>query len=1015
MELVSQVHHPNGFKISLALNATKKKFGLKMVTGVYDGAALRVAEAVTGAPLSLSPNSAVLYLFSAKEQAPDVQAEEWLCWEATTFQKAVVNYLQSASSGREDKSAARSLAAVLVVLNTQLLDKRQEYFSGQCIGAVDVVFLSFLLLLDTHASSAAQLTEHPALRQYVDAAAKTELVKSTILSFYDCDSCSSIPLKRCLAVVSTSASHSGAHSVTAATQKTKQNKPVAASPAATPDPVKEERRISESEVLAAEQGWQQESVSCTKEIVTPVLPVSGERNILITSALPYVNNVPHLGNIIGCVLSADVFARFCRLRGDNVAYICGTDEYGTATETKAIAEGSTPKQICDKYHALHSDVYKEFNISFDHFGRTTTQSQTEIVHELFWDLEKAGNISRESVEQLYCDNCTRFLADRFVEGICPHIGCGYEDARGDQCDGCGKLVNAADLGKPRCKLCSATPRIKSSNHLFIDLPKIEPNLRKWFDVSSKEWSSNASTICNSWLRDGLLPRCITRDLKWGVPVPLEGYTDKVFYVWFDAPIGYLSITKEYTKDWEKWWKNPDEVQLYQFMAKDNVPFHGIIFPCTLIGSQKSWTRVSNLMATEYLNYEDGKFSKSRGVGVFGDQAMSTGIPSDVWRFYLLYIRPESQDTVFSWTDLQMKNNSELLNNLGNFVNRSLKFVAQFYNGIVPNVSPTKADFNVMASINHELLNYTNAVSNSRLRDGLRCILAITRIGNQYIQENEPYKLIKADKSEEDKSRGASVIAISANIVYLVALLLGPFMPDTSTKILRFLNKPPVSKSKLPSVFCHGVHPGDKVTAPEPLIQKITDEQVQEWQGRFKGPGATDAPAKKTTPEAVINGCPADPAQIKKLEKLVSDQGEKVRSLKAGGASKADVGPEVTVLLELKQQLALSQGVGNKAAAADGKASKKTKAVVTGGSVPQPKSASVTSSAPAAAMDQALVAKCQALVDEQGMKVRALKSEGASKDDVMAEVGRLLQLKAELATAQGVDPATFTAKPKGKKK
>ena len=638
--------------------------------------------------------------------------------------------------------------------------------------------------------------------------------------------------------------------------------------------VAEERIISEEELAAAQKGWLADASSCRRKTAakTPVLPVPGQRNTLITSALPYVNNVPHLGNIIGCVLSADCYARYCRLRGDNVAYICGTDEYGTATETKAIGEGLTPQQICDKYHKIHAEVYKDFNISFDHFGRTTTPSQTEIVHELFWDLEKSGNISRASVDQLYCDHCSRFLADRFVEGVCPHIGCGYEDARGDQCDGCVKLVNPAELVKPRCKLCSKTPKIKSSSHLFIDLPKIEGDMRKWFVESSKKWSSNASVICNTWLRDGLLPRCITRDLKWGVPVPLEGFQDKVFYVWFDAPIGYLSITKEYTKDWEKWWKNPKDVQLYQFMAKDNVPFHGIIFPCTLTGSPKSWTRVTNLMATEYLNYEDGKFSKSRGVGVFGNQALATGIPSDVWRFYLLYIRPEAQDTAFSWADLQMKNNTELLNNLGNFVNRGLKFVSQFFEGVVPEAKPSDSDFKIIAAVNQELTNYHNALANVKLRDGLRYILAMSRIGNQYVQDNEPYKLIKPDRSDEDKARGASVIGLTSNMVFLIALCLQPYMPDTSAKILGFLSLPDASHWQLPTTLPHAVPAGSKVSKPEPLIKKISDEEVQEWASQFQGKDDDSAQKKKkkSTGAAPAAG-PADAVEVERLQKLVAEQ------------------------------------------------------------------------------------------------------------------------------------------------
>lgn len=591
---------------------------------------------------------------------------------------------------------------------------------------------------------------------------------------------------------------------------------------------------------------------------TPILPIEGENNILITSALPYVNNVPHLGNIIGCVLSADCFARFCRLRGDNILYICGTDEYGTATETKALAEGLTPQQICDKYHAIHAEVYRWFNISFDHFGRTTTEHQTKITQDIFHKLDENGKIFKESVEQLYCSKCERFLADRFVEGTCPHPGCRYEDARGDQCDKCGKLINAVELVKPRCKLCSSPPVVKSSNHLFIDLPSIEPELNSWLATSSKQWSSNAKIICDSWLRDGLKTRCITRDLKWGTPVPKEGFKDKVFYVWFDAPIGYISITACYTDQWEKWWKNPSQVQHYEYMAKDNVPFHSVVFPSTLLGTgDDSWTKVTHLVATEYLNYEDGKFSKSRGTGVFGDQAMGTGIPSDVWRFYLLYLRPEVHDTGFSWVDFQTKNNSELLNNLGNFVHRALSFVFKFFKSSVPSSKPSESDYRVMAAVNQELQHYTTALANNRQRDGLRSILAITKIGNQYIQENEPYKLIKSDRTAEEREHGATVIAVAANIVALVSIILDPYMPDTAECIKVFLNKPP-QLYRLPRLFTQFLPAGHVIKEPKPLITQIDDEVIQKLSKEFSGQTSSE---KK----------PANPAEIAHLETLITKQ------------------------------------------------------------------------------------------------------------------------------------------------
>ncbi|KAM3721910.1 Methionine--tRNA ligase, cytoplasmic [Dirofilaria immitis] len=300
------------------------------------------------------------------------------------------------------------------------------------------------------------------------------------------------------------------------------------------------------------------------------LPKAGERNILITSALPYVNNVPHLGNIVGCVLSADTFSRYCYLKGWRRLFVCGTDEYGTATETKAIQEGLTPTEICDKYHAVHAKIYKWFNIDFDHFGRTTTQYQTELTQEIFLKLYKNGFTSTDIIDQLHCGNCNRFLADRFVSGECPY--CHFDDARGDQCDACGKLINAIELINPRCYLCKTTPIVKPSNHIFLHLDKladdVERHINKQLNFGKNQWSANAISIVKSWLKGGLEKRCITRDLKWGVPVPLDSFSNKVFYVWFDAPIGYLSITKEYLgEDWSQWWKNPSIVDLYNFVGK----------------------------------------------------------------------------------------------------------------------------------------------------------------------------------------------------------------------------------------------------------------------------------------------------------------------------------------------------------------------------------------------------------------------------------------------------------------
>ena len=511
---------------------------------------------------------------------------------------------------------------------------------------------------------------------------------------------------------------------------------------------------------------------------------------LVTSALPYVNNVPHLGNIVGSLLSADVFARFCRLRNRITLYICGTDEYGTATETKALEEKTTPKAICDKYHKLHKEIYDWFNIKFDHFGRTSTQHQTDCCHLIFNQLERNGYILEDVVEQLFCESCSRFLADRFVEGTCPY--CKYDDARGDQCDKCGKLINAPDLKNPRCKVCRATPVTKSSKHLFLDLPKLKPLIKEWFDKTvtseSSNWTQTARVITASWLKDefDLKPRCITRDLKWGTPVPRPGFEEKVFYVWFDAPIGYLSITKDYDESkWEEWWKDPVGVQLYQFMAKDNVPFHGVIMPASQLGTSAGYTIVNHLIAVEYLNYEDTKFSKSRGIGVFGNDAKETNIPSDIWRFYLVSIRPESQDSSFNWVDLQTRNNSELLNTAGNFLNRALTFLFNNFDATVQPVGLTEEDLFFVESVNRDLAEFIDFMERARLRDGLRKLMDITRSGNQLIQSTEPWKLIKGN--HEAKVRAGSIISLCANVAALLSIIFDPFIPESASKLREQLN------------------------------------------------------------------------------------------------------------------------------------------------------------------------------------------------------------------------------------
>ncbi|KXS18387.1 methionyl-tRNA synthetase [Gonapodya prolifera JEL478] len=672
------------------------------------------------------------------------------------------------------------------------------------------------------------------------------------------------------------------------------------------------------------------------------LPQTDKRNVLITSALPYVNNVPHLGNIIGSVLSADVFARYCRTRGYNTLYICGTDEYGTATETKALEENVTEEELCAKYRALHKQTYDWFNIDFDYFGKTTTPAQTEICQDMFKKLQKSGYTFEDTMKQLYCDQPghKRFLADRFVEGECPH--CHYDDARGDQCDSCGKLLNPTELLKPRCKLDGATPILKETKHQFLDLPKLESWNLEWAERVTEEgkWSPNGKTITLSWLKKGLEPRCITRDLKWGVPVPLAGYEDKVFYVWYDAPIGYISITMNYTPEgWQEWWKNPENVKLYQFMGKDNVPFHSVIFPCILHGTGDPYTIVNTISTCEYLNYENGKFSKSRGVGVFGNNVMASNIPVEVWRYYLLASRPETSDSQFLWRDFVQRNNNELLANLGNFVNRALKFVAAKYQSTVPSVGTVgteESDF--LKDVNNLLGQYVESMEQQKERNGLKIVMDISARGNLYLQDS------KLDNAlfTNNRPKADTVLSLATNLIYLLSALVYPFMPTTSAAIVKQLRAPHrriPGDTELPWDG-KDILGGHVINKPDYLFTKIEDSKEQELRQRYAGKQVkeeTDAPrvaaasakpqppakdAGKSAAKAGSKGkAPQKPSikeakpsqlviadadktpEMLQLEALYKEQGDKVRTLKgAKGAKDEETVAAVSELLRTKAQL-----------------------------------------------------------------------------------------------------------------
>jgi methionyl-tRNA synthetase len=558
---------------------------------------------------------------------------------------------------------------------------------------------------------------------------------------------------------------------------------------------------------------------------------------LVTSALPYVNNIPHLGNLIQ-VLSADVFARFCRSRGYETLYICGTDEYGTATETRAREEGVGPKELCDRYNKIHTDIYQWFDIGFDRFGRTSTPAQTEIVQHIFRKVYENGYITERETQQLYSEKSQMFLADRYVRGICPN--CNYEDARGDQCENCGKLLDPSDLVNPRSIVDDSTPVMKKTKHLYINLPAVLPKLQEWMKDAAVEgfWARNAVQMTQAWIRDGLKERAITRDLKWGIPVPLEGFEEKVFYVWFDAPIGYISITMNHTDRWEEWWRNPDDVELYQFIGKDNIPFHTVIFPSSLLGTGETWTLLHHMSSSEYLNYEGGMFSKSRGIGVFGDEVKDTGIPADVWRFYIFYNRPETSDFTFTWDDFQEKTNGELIGNLSNLVNRTLTFLGRFFDGGVEEIS-TKPDgpmgdfWTKTRSLEAEI---TQHLERAEIRDAFRKVFALSSHGNRTFQAAEPWKTRK-----EDPEATKTLLSHLVHLVRDLAILVQPFIPETSRRIAAMLGDPEVSWDRLATS-------GDLTAIGEPqiLFDQLADDQIGELRERFSG-SQTDR-AKRRRPE-----------------------------------------------------------------------------------------------------------------------------------------------------------------------
>ncbi len=495
--------------------------------------------------------------------------------------------------------------------------------------------------------------------------------------------------------------------------------------------------------------------------------------VLVTAALPYVNNIPHLGNIVGSHLPADIFARYCKLTNKQVLFVGGTDENGTTTEVTAYKLGVDEQQLCDRLYAIHKEIYDWFNFSYDIFSRTSKQLHYATTQDFFLKLYENGYISEKIINVAYCKNCKHYLSDRYMVGQCPY--CGYEHAHGDQCEACGKLLEPSQLINPKCVICGSTAiEFKQEKHLFFELPKVADKLKRW--ISNAKWRKHVKAIANAWLDAGLKPRCITRNVKFGVPVPLKGFEDKTLYVWFDAPIGYITFTKEVCQqlhqDWQQYWKN-EKAKIYFFIGKDNIPFHTIFFPGMLI-AHGSFTLPYNVVGLNYLNLAEGKFSKSKKRGVFCETLMKAeqqlGITADYWRFYLSLLIPETKDTEFDWNDFKTRINAELIGKLANLVYRVLSFA--YKNNI--NIVAVSDDehCNIVRQYSKAIL---EAYEHVELRKALKLILELADFGNKFTDEKQIWK-----------TKDQAAVSFLVYLIKDMAILLWPFLPSTAEKIASML-------------------------------------------------------------------------------------------------------------------------------------------------------------------------------------------------------------------------------------
>ncbi|WP_166028594.1 methionine--tRNA ligase [Streptomyces chilikensis] len=564
---------------------------------------------------------------------------------------------------------------------------------------------------------------------------------------------------------------------------------------------------------------------------------------LITSALPYINGIKHLGNMVGSMLPADVYSRYLRQRGHDVLYICATDEHGTPAELAAKEKGLPVAEFCAQAHDAQKAVYDGFALAFDHFGRSSSQENVEITQHFARKLNENGFIEERAIRQVYSPTDGRFLPDRYVEGTCPH--CGYDKARGDQCENCTRVLDPTDLVNPRSAISGSTDlEVRETKHLFLLQSKLQHEVEQWVAAHEEQWPHLSSSIARKWLTEGLHDRAITRDLDWGVPVPADTWPElaaegKVFYVWFDAPVEYLGATKEWAdvdpsdRDWKSWWYEADETVRYtQFMAKDNVPFHTVMFPATQLGVREPWKKVDVVKAFNWLTYYGGKFSTSQRRGVFTDQALEI-LPADYWRYFLIANAPESDDSSFTWEHFTATVNKDLADTLGNFVNRVLSFSKKRFGEEVPAGGEAgEAEARLGEQIAALLAEYETQMEALQFRKAAAALRALWSAGNSYLEEKAPWLEIKTDKDG-----AALTLRTAMNLIHLYAIVSEPFIPASSRAMREAFRLDGdtaawVSAEEARALAFLPV--GTPFTVPPVLFAKLTEDDLEAYKERFGG-------------------------------------------------------------------------------------------------------------------------------------------------------------------------------------